>query len=141
MFVALFGWLLKSLSGGMLTSITNVLTNDTTVKGIITVEAIRAEIASRQASRDIILAEQGHFWTRMIRPAFAYPLAIYYAAIIFDSMPLLGHTVGSWRVATLPDPMMAWSGWIVAAMFVTSTAENMTRGVVYALVQWWKGKA
>lgn len=132
---AIFGWVIKSTSSGVLTRIANSLLGDNTNKAIVTVAAIKAEIASREASRDIILAEQGHFWTRMIRPAFAYPLAIWWAAVIADSVYFHSHSVQA-----LPAPLDKWAGWIVAAMFVTSTAENMTRGIMYTLMKWWKGK-
>lgn len=131
----IFGWVIKSSSSGILTKIASTLMGNDTNKAIVTVAAINAEIASRNASRDIILAEQGHFWTRMIRPAFAYPLAIWWTAVIADSVYFHSHSVQA-----LPTPLDTWAGWIVAAMFVTSTAENMTRGIMYTLMKWWKGK-
>ena len=60
---------------------------------------VHAEIESRRAARDIVIAEQGWWVTALIRPAFAYPLAVYYAAIIADS---LFHF--DWNVAALPAP-------------------------------------
>ncbi|MEJ0097805.1 MAG: hypothetical protein WDM84_07600 [Bauldia sp.] len=34
----------------------------------------------------MLVAEQGRLVTSLMRPAFAYPLAVYYAAVIADSL-------------------------------------------------------
>ena len=71
-----------------------------------------AEIESRKAQRDIIIAEQSHWSTRLIRPMFAWPLAIYWAAIIADSMYF-----HSQSILALPSPMDEWAGIMVLAYF------------------------
>ena len=96
-----------------------------------TLEEIRAEIVSRQASRDIILAEQGWWVTAMIRPAFAWPIVIWSGAIVADS---LFHF--TWNVAALPDPLNEWAGWIVGAYFLTRPIEKGLRGYLHG-----KGKS
>jgi hypothetical protein len=85
---------------------------------------IQAEIATRQAQRDVLLAEQGRAVTALMRPAFAYPLAIYYAAVIADS---LFHF--TWNVAALPAPIGEWSGWIISAIFLSESGERITRTI------------
>jgi hypothetical protein len=88
------------------------------------VERIRAELTRRQAQRDVLVAEQGRLVTSLMRPAFAYPLAVYYAAVIADS---LGHF--RWNVAALPHPIGDWSGWVVSAIFLAESGERIARSI------------
>ena len=91
----------------------------------VAIEQIKAELARRQAQRDMLLAEQGRAVTAFMRPAFAYPLAIYYAAVIADSLFQF-----SWNVAALPAPLGDWSGWIISAIFLSESGERITRTIV-----------
>lgn len=141
MLAAIFGWVLRMASTGILRDILNTLgvaTGDQ--KTIVTVAAIQAEVQARMAARDVLIAEQGWWVTRMIRPMFAYPLIFYYAAIVFDSMPLFGHEVGAWRISTLPQPMMDWSGWIICAYFLTRPFESLGSGILQTVARtsWFK---
>jgi hypothetical protein len=95
------------------------------VTASVAIEEIRAELGRRQAERDVLLAEQGRAVTAFMRPAFAYPLAIYYAAVIADS---LFHF--TWNVAALPAPLGDWSGWIISAIFLSESGERITRTIV-----------
>ena len=97
------------------------------LKAEITVETIRAEIAARHAARDIVLAEQGWWVTALIRPAFAWPLAIWFAAVVADS---LFHF--EWDVAALPPPLSEWAGWIVGAYFLTRPFEKAARSFLHS---------
>lgn len=83
---------------------------------------IEAEIETRRAARDVLLAEQGWWVTALIRPAFAYPLAAYYAAVIADSLFRF-----DWNVAALPAPIDEWSGWIITAYFLVRGVEKTAR--------------
>jgi hypothetical protein len=91
----------------------------------VAIEQVRAELGRRQAQRDVLIAEQGRAVTAFMRPAFAYPLAIYYAAVIADS---LCHF--TWNVAALPAPIGDWSGWIISAIFLSESGERITRTIV-----------
>jgi hypothetical protein len=91
----------------------------------VAIEEVRAEIVRRQVQRDVLIAEQGRPVTALMRPAFAYPLAVYYAAVIADS---LFHF--TWNVAALPAPIGDWSGWIISAIFLSESGERITRTIV-----------
>ena len=91
----------------------------------VAIEHIRAELARRQAQRDVLMAEQGRLVTSLLRPAFAYPLAAYYAAVIADSLLHF-----RWNVAALPAPIGEWSGWIISAIFLSESGERITRTLV-----------
>ena len=58
-----------------------------TAEGAVAIKQIEAEIARRQAARDMVVAEQGRWFTALHRSIFIYPTGIYYAAIVADSMP------------------------------------------------------
>ena len=124
--------LLRLASGGILDRALNLLKAraDSAVEreritAEVAVEQVRAELARRQAQRDVLVAEQGRAVTEFMRPAFAYPLAIYYAAVIADS---LFHF--AWNVAALPAPIGDWSGWIISAIFLSESGERITRTIV-----------
>jgi hypothetical protein len=91
----------------------------------VAIEHVKAEIARRQAQRDVLVAEQGRTLTALMRPAFAYPLALYYAAVITDSLFLF-----DWNVASLPSPIGDWSGWIISAIFLSESGERIARTVM-----------
>ena len=123
---------LKFVSGGLLDKVLNALKSqaDSTVEkdritAQVAIEQVKAELGRRQAQRDVLIAEQGRAVTALMRPAFAYPLAIYYAAVIADS---LFHF--TWNVAALPAPIGDWSGWIISAIFLSESGERITRTIV-----------
>ena len=128
----LVGAALKFASSGLIDKVLAALkaeADSTTERQKITaevaIEEIRAELGRRQAQRDVLLAEQGHWLTRMMRPAFAYPLAFFYAAVILDSVVIHGHFVQA-----LPAPIGDWSGWIISAIFLSDSGERITRTIV-----------
>lgn len=95
------------------------------IDATVAIEEIKAELGRRQAQRDVLIAEQGRAVTSLMRPAFAYPLAVYYAAVIADSLFYF-----RWDVAALPAPVGDWSGWIISAIFLSESGERITRTIV-----------
>ncbi len=91
----------------------------------VAIEHVKAELARRQAQRDVLIAEQGRLITSLMRPAFAYPLAVYYAAVIADSLVHF-----TWNVAALPAPIGDWSGWIISAIFLSESGERIARTII-----------
>ena len=62
----------------------------------LAVSEIQAEIAARGAAKEIIIAEQGRWFTAMIRPLFALPFIIFiWKIVVYDKVLGLGVTVGS----------------------------------------------
>jgi hypothetical protein len=132
MLAALAGWVLRLASSGLLEKTLTTLqvraasdVERDRIDAGVAVEQVRAELSRRQAQRDVLLAEQGRLVTSLMRPAFAYPLAAYYAAVIADS---LCHF--RWNVAALPSPIGDWSGWIISAIFLSESGERITRTLV-----------
>lgn len=82
---------------------------------------ILAEIAARQAATQLNIAEQGRWYTAFIRPAFAYPLALYFGwtilcCIFHLPLPL-----------PMPEPLGTWGGWIIGSYFVGRSFEKGVR--------------
>lgn len=127
-------WLVGSLGGGVADRILSHLERRADIengrdklRAEVTVDTVRSELAVRQAARDIVLAEQGWWVTALIRPAFAWPIAIWSGAVVADS---LFHF--TWNVAALPAPLDEWAGWIVAAYFLTRPMEKVARGFFHS---------
>ena len=85
-------------------------------------KAIEAEIAARQQASAIIIAEQGRWFTAIIRPLLALPIIIYFwKVIVWDKVLELGAT----------DPITGmvsdWAGTIVAAYVGGRTIEKVAR--------------
>ena len=83
---------------------------------------IEAEIAARQQATAIIIAEQGRWYTAIIRPLLALPIIIYFwKVIVWDKMLGLGVT----------DPLTGmvsdWAGTIVTAYVGGRTVEKVAR--------------
>ncbi len=126
---AILALLVRLLGSGVLDRVVGLLRAQASsaadrdrVSADVAIAHIQAEIARRQAQRDVLIAEQGRLVTSLMRPAFAYPLAIYYGAVIADS---LFHF--TWNVAALPAPIGDWSGWIISAIFLSESGERITR--------------
>ena len=83
---------------------------------------IEAEIAARQQASAIIIAEQGRWYTAIIRPLLALPIIIYFwKVIVWDKVLGLGAT----------DPLTGmvsdWAGTIVTAYVGGRTVEKVAR--------------
>lgn len=94
-------------------------------------DIVRHEIAAKMAARDVLLAEQGWWVTRWVRPLFAYPLIVYTWCIVADSVYF-----HSGAIQRLPDFLEEWYGWIVAAYFLTRPIEKAARGVSSSVTGW-----
>jgi hypothetical protein len=99
----MMAWLLSFLSGPLLTSLVNAYKakldagNTRDAKAVdLAVAEISADIAARSAAKEIIIAEQGHWYTAIIRPLFALPFVIFiWKIVVYDKVLGLGVTVGS----------------------------------------------
>jgi hypothetical protein len=83
---------------------------------------IEAEIAARKQASAIIIAEQGRWYTAIIRPLLALPVIIYFwKVIVWDKVLGLGTT----------DPLTGmiadWSGLIITAYVGGRSIEKVAR--------------
>ena len=71
-------------------------------------KAIAAEIEERKSANAILIAEQGRWWTAIVRPLIALPVVIYlWKVIVWDKVLALGAT------DPLAGDVAAWAGMIV----------------------------
>ena len=88
----------------------------------LAVAEISAEIAARSAAKEIIIAEQGHWYTAVIRPLFALPFVIFaWKIIVWDKVLKMG-------VTDAIDPNM-WSVFmaVVASYFGLSAIDRIAK--------------
>ena len=85
-------------------------------------DILNAELEAKKLQAQIIIAEQGWWVTAMIRPLFAWPIAIYvWKVVVWDKVLGLGTT----------DPLSAefaqWAGVIITAYFIGRPIEKAAR--------------
>jgi len=97
MLSSLFGWLGKLSDNKVVTHQADV-SADTTVN----VEAIRSRATLGTAALAARTADGQHWYTAWMVPTAFGVFMLHVAAIVFDSIPLFGHVVGSWQVKALP---------------------------------------
>jgi len=86
----------------------------------VTREAIRAEVEAQRAGRDVLIAEQGRWYTAIIRPLLALPVIIFFwKVIVWDKVFGWGTT----------DPLTGaaaeWAGAIVTTYVGGRTVEKV----------------
>jgi hypothetical protein len=126
-------WLLSLFTGPVLNAITGPFLEAYKVKLAaangqdklaveLAVKEIEAEIEARKAANAIIIAEQGRWWTSMIRPLAALPVVIFmWKVIIYDKVLGLGST------DPITGDVATWAGVIVTAYFGGRTIEKVAR--------------
>jgi hypothetical protein len=78
----------------------------------LAVKEIEAEIAARAQASAIIIAEQGRWWTSMIRPLAALPVVIYiWKVVVYDKVFGLGTT------DAITGDVGTWAGVIITTYF------------------------
>lgn len=59
----------------------------------LAVEEIRGEVALRQSATKLLIAEQGRWYTAIVRPLFALPFVIFiWKVVVYDKVLHLGAT-------------------------------------------------
>lgn len=99
----------------------------------VSIESMHADIELNKLKKDMNQMYQGWWVTRWIVPGFAYPLIIWWGAIVFDSV--FPHLFEGWNVAALPGPLQDWAGQIILSFFLVRGIElftNPLRGIVTA---------
>ena len=119
----MFGTILSWLTGGGIAAIGKQLNDAYAAKlrGTTDHEKLEADrrIAELQAQQAVLLAEQKHWATRWIRPAFALPFIVYNAKVYIWDMSLgLGVT------PDLSTNQYAVMGAVMSAYFLTRPFEK-----------------
>jgi hypothetical protein len=122
-------WLLSVLSAPVFTTIVEAYkaklaaTNTQDKLAVdLAVKEIEGEIAARAQASAIIIAEQGRWWTSMIRPLAALPVVIYiWKVIVYDKVLGLGTT------DAITGDVGTWAGVIITTYFGGRTIEKVAR--------------
>src|SRR5262249_14780201 len=86
--------------------------------------ALMAEIEARRNANAIILAEQGRWYTAIIRPLLATPVVIYlWKVIVWDIVLNLGTT------DPIGGDVAEWAGWIATAYVGGRSLEKIARTI------------
>src|SRR6266566_5118641 len=86
--------------------------------------ALMAEIEARKSANAVILAEQGRWYTAIIRPLLAAPVVIYlWKVIVWDIVLGLGTT------DAIGGDVAAWAGSIVTAYVGGRSLEKIARTI------------
>lgn len=122
----MFGLILKWLTGGGIAAIGEQLraAYELRLKAETDAQKLEAEqaIARLEAQRAVLLAEQGSWLTRWVRPAIALPFVLYlWKLIIYDKIMGLGSTDNLspelWQMMTV----------VIGAYFLTRPFERLLR--------------
>jgi hypothetical protein len=103
--------LIPGLASGFLTWLNKKTDADlekfkTAVGGDVTlnVAELRYKVEVARMAADMRKDDREHWFTAWMVPVAFAVLFFHVAAVVFDSIPLLGHVVGSWHIAALPAP-------------------------------------
>ena len=87
-------------------------------------QAIAAEIEARKSADALILAEQGRWYTAIVRPLLALPVVIYlWKVIVWDKVLGLGTT------DAIGGDVAAWAGAIVTTYVGGRSLEKIAKSV------------
>lgn len=119
----LTGLFLKVLTSGVLEKLLDTYKNSDNNKTVVLAKEIEAEIARRNAVKDVIAVEQGSWWTSMQRPLILAPFILHLWAVVLDSVFNF-----TWDVAVLPGMFHELEFAVVLSYFITRPIEKGVRG-------------
>ena len=68
----------------------------------INIEELKARVELARLNHESREEDRKHWFTAWMVPVAFIVFFSHVAAIVFDSMPLFGHTIGSWKIPPLP---------------------------------------
>ena len=151
-FLKASGWLLRSLSDGALNKALRGVTGTGDNATQLAMEQVKAEIASRQAARDIRIATAGFWEMRLITFVIAFWFVLHLSMVALDTMfgwYQLGGVFENWYdvgeryvcgVKAFPAPFHEWQGAILLSFFGIYGASKVYTGLVGVLSDWLKKK-
>lgn len=91
-------------------------------------EILKTQVEARKLQAEVIIAEQGWFFTAMIRPMIAWPIIVYvWKVVVWDTVFGLGTT------PPLSGMIGEWAGIIITAYFVGRPIEKGVSSAVKAI--------
>lgn len=98
------------------------------IRADVSKSAIEADVQFAHIRKDILKMQFGWGPTRWIVPCIAYPLIVWWVAVIVDSLNVLnyfGVEEDAWKVDALPPPLTDWAGTILLSFFLVSGAQSI----------------
>lgn len=127
----LLSLLVKMLTGGTVDKVLDYMQRKSLLGGqrerdaaMIRQEIVKAAVEETRIMADLNKAKLGNAFFWFLISLFVVPLAIWWTAVIADSLFLF-----SWNVAALPEPLNEWAGDMVRWLFYTGTAAAMFKAV------------
>ncbi|MBD8890165.1 hypothetical protein [Roseibium litorale] len=127
----LLSLLVKMLTGGTVDKVLDymqrkalVASGDARARFEVQRELVKAAVDETRIMADLNKAKLGNAFFWFLISLFVVPLAIWWTAVIADSLFLF-----SWNVAALPEPLNEWAGDMVRWLFYTGTAAAMFKAV------------
>lgn len=93
------------------------------IRADVEIEHIRAAVADLQTMAKLQEAKYRVPWFWLFAGMFVAPLALWWLAVILDSIFLF-----SWSVAALPAPLDEWAGQIIAWLFFVGGGVALVKG-------------
>ena len=128
-FTKIAGWLTGVNLSGLINGVTDVIKNSQNVgaqnhaaDNKAGVELGTAYLQSVQQTNQVKLESrkiEGKWGPTILVTIvfFTIPLGIHFSAIVFDSIPLFGHVIGSWNISPLPKPFDQLEVEIIGSLF------------------------
>lgn len=111
----IFKGLLSFITGGSLDRILDTI--EKRLDNEVTKEEIKAEVTKTwiQAQANLLVGRT--WWFQLF---FVVPLGFWWSAVIIDSV--FGF---SWNVASLPQPLDEWAGWMLSSVFLIDGTKSI----------------
>jgi hypothetical protein len=94
----------------------------------LAIKEVEAQIAARAEATKLLIVEQGHWSTRIIRPFLAWPVVIFaWKAIVWDKVLAPWFTGTTGTTEALGGDLSTWASIIVIAYFGTTSLDAWTR--------------
>jgi hypothetical protein len=127
--LAFLTWFGSFLSGPIISALAKGwAAHEAAVNTGVQIEATKevqlAEVTAQidAASKQLLIAEQGHWWTSAVRPLIAAPFAIFIVkVVVWDTVFKMGHT------DSLTPEMYGVMSVVVASYFGTVSIERVAR--------------
>lgn len=116
------GLLLKVLTSGVLEKLLDTYKNSDNNKTAVLSKEIEAEIARRNAVKDVVAVESGWWVTALQRPLILFPFIVHLWAVVLDSVFNF-----TWDVAVLPGMFHELEFAVVLSYFLTRPIEKGVR--------------
>ena len=141
--LAVAGWLFQKFIGigssGLLQSIAKSLGGDPNSQ--VAIESIKAEVASRQAARDIRLATASFWEMRLLTALTLFFMVSNVGLVWFDTVTTgTRFEIMDWKVAALPAPIHEWQGAIILSLFGLYGALKTADSIMALAAKWLQGK-